>query len=64
MRLFDVYEGAQVGEGKKSLAYALRFRAPDRTLTEAEVREAVDAAVAEAASADRGRPTHLTRHDA
>ena len=27
--LFDVYTGAQVGEGRKSLAYTLRFRAPD-----------------------------------
>ena len=34
VRLFDVYTGPQVGEGKKSLAFALRFRAPDRTLTE------------------------------
>ena len=49
VRLFDVYDGEQIGAGKKSLAYALRFRAPDRTLTEAEVRGAVDAAVAEAA---------------
>jgi phenylalanyl-tRNA synthetase beta chain len=49
-RLFDVYHGEQIGTAKKSLAYALRFRAPDRTLTEAEVREAVDAAVACAAS--------------
>jgi phenylalanyl-tRNA synthetase beta chain len=47
--LFDVYTGTQVGEGKKSLAYALRFRAPDRTLTEAEAAEARDAAVAVAA---------------
>src|SRR4029453_5346719 len=30
--LFDLYTGPQIGEGKKSLAYALRFRAPDRTL--------------------------------
>ena len=36
MRLFDVYAGDQVGPGRKSLAFALRFRAPDRTLTEAE----------------------------
>jgi phenylalanyl-tRNA synthetase beta chain len=48
VRLFDVYTGDQLGAGKKSLAFALRFRAPDRTLTEAEVRGAVDAAVAEA----------------
>jgi phenylalanyl-tRNA synthetase beta chain len=44
-RLFDVYVSAQLGAGKKSLAYSLRFRAPDRTLTEKEVRVAVEAAV-------------------
>ena len=49
VRLFDVYTGAQVGEGSKSLAYALRFRAPDRTLTDEETGAARDAAVAEAA---------------
>ena len=51
VRLFDVYTGAQVGEGKKSLAFALRFRAPDRTLTEAETGAARDAAVVAAAEA-------------
>jgi phenylalanyl-tRNA synthetase beta chain len=49
VRLFDVWTGAQVGPGKKSLAFALRFRAPDRTLTEAETGAARDAAVALAA---------------
>ncbi|CAA9414343.1 phenylalanine--tRNA ligase subunit beta [uncultured Nocardioides sp.] len=49
IRLFDVYTGPQVGEGRKSLAYALRFRAPDRTLTEAETAAAREAAVAVAA---------------
>jgi phenylalanyl-tRNA synthetase beta chain len=49
LRLFDVYTGVQVGSGFKSLAYTLRFRAPDRTLTAAEASEARDAAVAEAA---------------
>jgi phenylalanyl-tRNA synthetase beta chain len=49
VRLFDVYTGAQIGEGKKSLAFALRFRAGDRTLTEAETAQARDAAVALAA---------------
>ncbi|MFL6158751.1 MAG: phenylalanine--tRNA ligase subunit beta, partial [Marmoricola sp.] len=49
VRLFDVYTGEQVGEGRKSLAFALRFRAPDRTLTEAETGEARAAAVALAA---------------
>jgi phenylalanyl-tRNA synthetase beta chain len=47
--LFDVYTGPQIGGGKKSLAYALRFRAPDRTLTDAEAAAARDAAVAVAA---------------
>ena len=50
VRLFDVYAGEQVGEGRKSLAYALRFRAPDRTLKVDEVAAARDAAVAAAAA--------------
>ncbi|MBF6134386.1 phenylalanine--tRNA ligase subunit beta [Nocardia otitidiscaviarum] len=49
--LFDVYEGAQAGEGRKSLTYALRFRASDRTLTEDEASAARDAAVTAAAGA-------------
>ncbi len=49
IRLFDVYTGEQVGEGKKSLAFALRFRAADRTLKEGESATARDAAVALAA---------------
>ncbi|MCM1948130.1 phenylalanine--tRNA ligase subunit beta [Streptomyces sp. G2] len=49
IRLFDVYTGDQVGEGKKSLAYALKFRAADRTLTVEEATAARDAAVALAA---------------
>ncbi len=49
VRLFDVFAGAQVGEGRKSLAYTLRFRAPDRTLTADEATGLRDAAVAEAA---------------
>jgi len=49
VRLFDIYTGEQVGEGNKSLAYRLRFRAPDRTLTDEETSAARDAAVAEAA---------------
>jgi phenylalanyl-tRNA synthetase beta chain len=48
IRLFDVYTGSQVGQDRKSLAYTLRFRAPDRTLTAAETTAARDAAVAEA----------------
>jgi phenylalanyl-tRNA synthetase beta chain len=51
LQLFDVYEGAQVGENHKSLTFALRFRAADRTLTEDEASASRDAAVAAAASA-------------
>jgi phenylalanyl-tRNA synthetase beta chain len=47
--LFDLYTGEQTGEGRKSLAYTLRFRAPDRTLTVEETSSLRDAAVAEAA---------------
>jgi phenylalanyl-tRNA synthetase beta chain len=43
--LFDVYEGAQVPEGHKSLAFALRFRAQDRTLAAEEVAAARQAGV-------------------
>ncbi|MET7697512.1 MULTISPECIES: phenylalanine--tRNA ligase subunit beta [unclassified Streptomyces] len=50
IRLFDVYENSEhLGEGRKSLAYALRFRAADRTLTVDEASAARDAAVALAA---------------
>jgi phenylalanyl-tRNA synthetase beta chain len=48
LRLFDVYTGSQLGPGRKSLAYSLRLRAADRTLTAAEATAARDAAVAEA----------------
>jgi phenylalanyl-tRNA synthetase beta chain len=39
LRLFDVYEGAQIPAGKKSLAYALEIRSDDRTMTEEEALE-------------------------
>jgi phenylalanyl-tRNA synthetase beta chain len=48
VRLFDVFTGPQVGEGRRSLAYTLAFRAPDRTLTVEETTAAREAAVAEA----------------
>jgi phenylalanyl-tRNA synthetase beta chain len=47
-RVFDLYHGNQVGEGRKSLALRLEFRAPDRTLTDEEVapiRQAIAAAL-------------------
>jgi phenylalanyl-tRNA synthetase beta chain len=37
LRLFDVYRGGQIGEGKKSLAYSLTYQSPERTLTDGEV---------------------------
>lgn len=40
VRLFDVYRGGQVTPGKKSLAYALTFQAPDRTLTAEDTTKA------------------------
>lgn len=45
IQLFDVFVGPQIGEGRKSLTFALRFRAPDRTLTEDDASAARDAAV-------------------
>jgi phenylalanyl-tRNA synthetase beta chain len=47
VELFDVYRGAQVDEGKKSLAYRLTYQAEDRTLTDGEVAEVREAIVAE-----------------
>ncbi len=49
LRLVDDYRGQGVPEGQKSLTYALRFRADDRTLTQAEATDAKLAGVAEAA---------------
>ena len=37
VRLFDLYSGKQVPAGKKSMAFSLTFRAPDRTLQDEEV---------------------------
>ncbi|MGN6253608.1 MAG: phenylalanine--tRNA ligase subunit beta [Solirubrobacterales bacterium] len=48
--VFDLYEGEQLGEGRKSLAFELEFRAPDRTLTDEDVaglREAIKARLEE-----------------
>ena len=47
--VFDLYRGEQVGEDRKSLALRLEFRAPDRTLTDAEVaarRAAIEGSLA------------------
>jgi len=42
LRLFDVYRGAGIAEGRRSLAYTLRLDAPDHTLTDEEVAEVRD----------------------
>lgn len=51
IRLFDIYRSAELGEEKRSLTFALRFRAADRTLTEAEASAAREAALASAQEA-------------
>jgi phenylalanyl-tRNA synthetase beta chain len=51
LRLFDLYTGEQVGPGRRSLAFSMRLRAADRTLTAEEVTAIRDQAVA--AAADR-----------
>ncbi|MBW0013288.1 phenylalanine--tRNA ligase subunit beta [Mycobacterium sp.] len=51
IQLFDVFAGPQIGHDRKSLTFALRFRAPDRTLTEDDASAARDAAVRRAADA-------------
>src|SRR5262249_1406442 len=49
VRCFDEFRSDQLGEGRRSLGVALRFRASDRTLTDAEVADlrqrAIDAVV-------------------
>jgi phenylalanyl-tRNA synthetase beta chain len=55
--VFDLYEGEQLGEGRKSLALRLEFRAPDRTLTDEEVvaqRAAIEAELAKIGGSLRG----------
>ncbi len=53
--LFDVYRGTPLGPDEKSLAFRLTFRAPDRTLAEAEVDAAIEAITLAIRSAVGGR---------
>ena len=53
VKLFDVYRGERLGEGKKSLAFTIWFRSPDHTLTEQEISAAMDKILA-AASKNAG----------
>ena len=46
LELFDVFRGAPVPEGRRSLAYRLRLQAPDRTLTDADIATVRDGVVA------------------
>jgi phenylalanyl-tRNA synthetase beta chain len=46
LSLFDVFRGAPVAEGRRSLAFTLRFQAEDRTLTDSEVAEVRAACIA------------------
>ncbi|MBO5761417.1 MAG: phenylalanine--tRNA ligase subunit beta [Lentisphaeria bacterium] len=39
VKIFDIFQGEQLGEGKKSMAYSLTFRCDDRTLTDEEVNK-------------------------
>lgn len=43
--LFDVYQGEQIEKGKKSVAFSLRLRAADKTMTDAEADEAMSKAI-------------------
>ena len=45
-QVFDVYKGANIPEGKKSVAFSLILRADDQTLTDAHADEAVQAILA------------------
>ncbi len=57
---FDEYRGAQVGEGRRSVAIRLRLQAPDRQLTDADEKQVIEAV---AARRRRGRcdPAALMR---
>ena len=58
VRPFDVFQSDALGAGRRSIAFALRFRAPDRTLTDAEIADlrqrAIDAVIAAHAAELRG----------
>ena len=46
-KLFDVYRNEKLGDKKKSVAYSLKFRAKDRTLTDDEINKAMEEIIAE-----------------
>ena len=54
--LFDIYEGAQIAQGFKSMAYSVSFRAQDKTLEDAEV----NAAMARVTGGNFAMPVYFT----
>ena len=46
VKLFDIYRGANLGEGKKSLAFSLELRADDRTLTDTDTEPVISKVLA------------------
>ena len=52
IELFDVYQGEQVKEGYKSVAYSITFRASDHTLEDSEINPVIDKIVAELGKLD------------
>ena len=60
VRCFDEFRAEQLGAGRRSLAFSLRFRAPDRTLTDAEVARAPPAGHRRRRRRPRGRAAGLT----
>ncbi len=58
--VFDVYEGKNVGEGKKSIAIAVRVQPKDKTLTEAEIEALAEKIVAGVTKATRRDASQLT----
>ena len=59
MRPFDVYRGEQVGEGRKSIAFAVTFQSAERTLTDEDAAELRERIVERAEPALRRRATSL-----
>lgn len=51
INLFDVYTGERIAADKKSLAYSIAFRHPERTLTDEEINPVMEAIVADLANA-------------
>jgi phenylalanyl-tRNA synthetase beta chain len=52
--LFDEYRGAQLGQGRRSLAYRLRLDDPARQLTDADAQQVIDAVAASVAEQVQG----------